>query len=373
MTSNVTMQLLKYRRHFKRLFAGPGTLETAAYRREIIVQEERTNYPPLICLNGQLERVTGAPKESTVAHEIESATRLDDVHAPTIAYHFKDVALLDGSVYCGRMRYFLGKLKAPDAVKPLEIDRAALVSSYYGVKYFGHWLRDDCTSHLLAEDLGIPSLCLPGPSGVHTAGYKSLFNQCWKPTFRASIGHLTIFSDYHHNSLRLRRYERLREVVKAHFPRGHRRSLVYLKRGSDGAPRRIANEAEIINDLARSGFVVLDTAQTPLDQMLRTLVDARLVVSLEGSHIAHCLYSIPPDSGILVLQPPDRFSANQRRWTACLGIRSAMVVGRLGEAGYVFDPTEIRRTIDLLDRALAYSASLVAPGSAINSLRRSHI
>jgi Glycosyltransferase 61 len=353
MTSNSMMLLLKYRRHFKRLFAGPGTLDTAACRQEIICPEESVTYLPVIHLDGQIERVVGSPAESTKEQEIESATRLTGRHAPTIAYHLRDVAIVDGSVYSGAMRFFVADLKPPGSVEPTDLDRAALVSSYYGVKYFGHWLRDDCTLHLLANDLDIPPVCLPGPAGLHIEGYKSLFDQPGTPTFRARVKHLTIFSDYHENSLRRQRYERLREIVAAHFPRGACRSLVYLKRGADGVPRKIQNEAEVISTLVASGFTVLDTASTPLDELIETLVNARLVVSLEGSHISHCVYSMPSDSGLLVLQPQDRFSANQHLWTNCLGIRSGFVVGKLNGAGYRFDPIEICRTIDLLERAIA--------------------
>jgi Glycosyltransferase 61 len=353
MTSNATILFLKYRRHFNRLFAGPGTLETAAYRQEVIHPDESVTHLPAIHLDGQIERVTGSPLESTKAQEIESATKLRGRHAPTIAYHLRDVALVDGSVYSGNMRFFVRDLEAPNSAEPIDLDRAALVSSYYGVKYFGHWLRDDCTLHLLARDLDIPPLCLPGPAGLHIEGYKSLFDQSCAPTFRARIKHLTIFSDYHQNGLRRQRYEHLRAIVAARFPRGALRSYVYLKRGVDGVPRTIDNEDEIIRALTACGFTVLDTASTPLDELLGTLVNARIVVSLEGSHIAHCVYSMPSDSGLMILQPPDRFSANQRLWTDCLGIRSGFVVGSLNETGYEFDPIEISQTIDLLERAIA--------------------
>jgi hypothetical protein len=353
MTSNATVLFLKYRRHFNRVFAGPGTLDAAAYRQQIICPEESVTHLPAVHLDGQIERVTGTPIESTKAQEIESVLKRSGRHAPTIAYHLRDVALVDGSVYSGTLRFFIGNVDAVRRVETIDLDRAALVSSYYGMRYFGHWLRDDCTLHLLARELDIPPLSLPSPTGIHVEGYKFLFDQPGKPTVRAYIKHLTIFSDHHQNGLRRRRYERLRTVVAARFPRGASRSFVYLKRGADGAPRTIRNEDEIIDMLTICGFCVLDTASTPLDELLRTLVNARIVVSLEGSHIAHCVYSVPIDSGLLVLQPANRFSANQRLWTDCLGIRSGFVVGTLKETGYEFDTTEIRRTLDLLERALA--------------------
>ena len=346
MTSNANMLRLKYQRHLKRLLLGPGTLEAAAYRKEIIFPEETVTYLPPVYLDGQIERVIGSPQE------VESATKLTGYHAPTIAYHLREVALVDGSVYSGTLKFFVGHFKAPIPVEPVDLDRAALASTFYGVKYFGHWLRDDCTHWLLANEIDLPPLCLPSPTGLHVEGYKSLFEQSWTPTFRARVKHLTIFGDHDQNGLRRQRYERLRNIIAAHFMRNNRRSLVYLKRGNDGTPRRIQNEAEIIDTLTRSGFTVLDTASTPLEELLGTLVDARLVVSLEGSHIAHCVCSIPNDSGLLVLQPPDRFGASHRLWTNCLGIRSGFVVGRKSGAGYHFDMIEIRRTIDLLERAV---------------------
>jgi hypothetical protein len=346
------MLFLKYQRQLKRLFLGPGTLEATAYRKEVIWPEETVTYLPQIYLDGQIERVVGSPIESTRDQEVERATKLTAYHAPTIAYHLKEVAVIDGSVYSGRLRFFVGDFKAPSSVEPADFNRAALVSTFYGVRYFGHWLRDDCTHWLLAKEFNLPQLGFPGTSGIHVESYKALFDQVLTPTIRAHVKHLTIFSDHDQNGKRRQLYEQLRDIVAARYARGARRSLVYLKRGNSGAPRKIQNEAEIIEKLTRNGFKILDTALLSLDQLLGALVNARLIVSLEGSHIAHCVCSIPSDSGLLVLQPPDRFAANHRLWTNCLGIRSGFVVGKMSEAGYHFDLVEILQTIDLLERAI---------------------
>ena len=269
-----------------------------------------------------------------------------------LAYHLRDVAVIDGSVYHGTLRFFISKHEPTQSVRSRDIERAALVSSFYGSKYFGHWLRDDCTAYVLANDLNIPPLCFQSPSGRHMEGYKSLFDQEWTPTLRGRVKHLTVFSDYHENRLKLQRYEKLRSFVAARFPDRDYRSYVYLKRGKDGATRAVKNEDEIIAALVKNGFVVIDTGLTPLDKLLEILVNARIVVSVEGSHVSHCVYSVPRDSGLLILQPPDKFAANHRRWTSCLGIRFGFVVGTINEPGYQFDLTEILQTIDLLDRAI---------------------
>src|SRR5882757_6082683 len=88
-----TFAFLRYSRHIKRLFTGQGTLQSAAYRQEILCPEEKATYRPAVYLDGQLERVTNSPVESTKEMEIDSATKLTGRHAATIAYHFKDVAM----------------------------------------------------------------------------------------------------------------------------------------------------------------------------------------------------------------------------------------------------------------------------------------
>jgi hypothetical protein len=338
----------KYFRHINRLFAGQGTLQTAAYEQEILCPEERAIYQPAIYLDGQLERVTSSPSESTKEMEIETATKLTGRHASTIAYHLKDVALIDGSIYGRTLRFFIMHSNRSNSAEPQDFERAALVSTFYGSKYFGHWLKEDCTLHILANELGIPTLCLPTLSGPHIGHYKSLLQQDWAPIARARIKHLTIFGDYHENSLRLRRYEVLRRLVAAKFPRKDQRSFVYLKRGKLGVPRKIQNENEILDALARSGFVIIDVERTPVEEILEILVNAKLVVSIEGSQVSHCVYAVPIDCALLILQPPDRFAANHRLWSNCLGVSFGFVVGTTGATGYLFNTTEIFRTIDLL-------------------------
>jgi hypothetical protein len=345
--------LKKYRRHVKRLFAGPGTLQSAAYSQEIIYPEQRVVYRPPIYLDGHLERIAGSSAESTKAVEIGRMTVLTEVQTPTIAYHFRDAVAINGSIYIGTLKLFVASLKPPRPTEVVETKRAALATSYYGAKYFGHWLRDDCSYYLLARQLDIPALVFSSPSGPHVDGYKSLFGYEYHAlALLAYVDHLTIFTEHHENRLRLQRYESFRAIVQAKFPRKERRTFVYLKRGDHGIPRPIQNEDEIITALMRIGFVVVDTGSAPLEQLLEILVDARIVVSMEGSHISHCVYAAPLDCGLLVLQPPDRFAANHRIWADCLGIRFGFVVGMIGNAGYLFDPSEILRVMEMLDGAI---------------------
>ncbi len=168
------------------------------------------------------------------------------------------------------------------------------------------------------------------------------------PIRRAQIDHLTIFENYSDNSLKLKCYEALRRRVASHYPKKGGKTLVYLKRGKAGLPRVIENENEIMNALSKNGFRIVDSETESVGELLEILVNAKIVVSMEGSHIAHCIFAVPRDSALLVLQPADRFAANHREWCNCLNVRFGFVVGTAGTAGYVFSTTEIFDTVNLM-------------------------
>jgi hypothetical protein len=113
----------------------------------------------------------------------------------------------------------------------------------------------------------------------------------------------------------------------------------------------IGNEGELTDELARRGFIILDVVEDTLEKILSHLVSARLVISVEGSHVAHCCPSLPTGSGLMLLQPPDRFIGSHRGWSESLGIRFGFVVGeKKGRAAY-FDMGDILRTMDLFAEA----------------------
>jgi len=140
----------------------------------------------------------------------------------------------------------------------------------------------------------------------------------------------------------------LRGRIKAHVKPIECGSGVYLKRGNTGESRLIRNEDEIVDSLIKRGFVVVDVGSHPLDYIIGALLSADIVVSIEGSHNAHCIYSSKENVALLMLMPADRFSATSRSWAACLGMRYGFVVGSGSVAGYYFAISDILRTIDLL-------------------------
>jgi capsular polysaccharide biosynthesis protein len=270
------------------------------------------------------------------------------MHAPTIAYYLKNAILFDGCIYLKHFKYPVSERSLfKSARRNCDLERVALASSFLGTKYFGHWLIDDTTRYLLAQDASLP-LCVRMPTYGHRAAYEKYFNQDWTPIDRAHINDLVIFQDYSQNSSKTKRYKILRERLKRHFNNAGDRDYIYLRRGQSGVSRTIANEPEILEVLTKQGFQIVNVASDKLEDIITALLGARIVISIEGSHIAHCTLAVPERSGLLVLEPPGRFSGVHRAQAGSLGIKFGFVVGLPSDTGYVFSVSEILKTIDLL-------------------------
>ena len=302
-------------RNVRRLFRGPGTMQGSAYDEEILCPEEESALSPALFLPGQLDKITGTGVESTVAREIHALTRQEATHAATIAYHIRNAVLLGGSIYSGTWKHFLCDQSVPSTGGDvLHFANAALTSSNHGIKYFGHWLKDDCLRYLLAEQDGPPLSVTNAPLSDHMKQYASYFGQSWTPSVRARIDHLVAYQDFAQNSLKKKRYRILQNRLASHFANDEQNpALVYLKRGQTGVPRLISNESEIIETLSRNGFVVVDIASDNLQGIIASLMYAKIVVSIEGSHMCHCWFLPENSSGLIALQPPDRFTSNSKK------------------------------------------------------------
>ncbi len=85
-----------------------------------------------------------------------------------------------------------------------------------------------------------------------------------------------------------------------------------------------------------------------MSEIIPPLLRAKLVISIEGSHVGHCVYALDSGCGLLLLQPSDRFTAIHRHWTECVGVGLGFVVGEKSGNEYVFRTEEILRTAGLL-------------------------
>ena len=342
----VPLRVRVFDRYARRIFLGAGSPDSTSFEKEILCPDEETSLPPAIILPGQLDRVTGAPTESTVAYEIDFVTRPRAVHVATIAYHIKKATLFNGSMYAGTWRLSILE-GVRNAVPEIYITKAGLASSEVGNVYFGHWLKDDCTAHIIAQKYGRP-LCVHHDRFPHRNDYASWFGQDWQPAGNAQIDHLVVFQDFGQNSFKAARFRKLRSMLRARFRFDGSSKLIYLRRGEAGAGRLVENEEEILDALLKKGFLVLDVVNDVLEKIVSELLNAKIVVSVEGSHVSHCTAALPENSGIVLLQPASRFATIHRGWADNLSVRYGLVVGNQTNRGHHFAKNEILKTVDLM-------------------------
>ncbi|HHY01709.1 MAG TPA: glycosyltransferase family 61 protein, partial [Paracoccus sp.] len=122
---------------------------------------------------------------------------------------------------------------------------------------------------------------------------------------------------------------------------------VFLKRGAGGVARPIAGEDALCERLAVAGYDIVDLAATDFRERYRRLSAASVVVTIDGSHVNHAFYAMRAGAGVVSLIPADRFTMRERGVAHGFGLNYGCVVMQPSEGGYVADPEEILRTVDL--------------------------
>jgi len=344
----------KYRYLLGRLFSPRSDIRNAAAAADVLCPQETTVGEPAVYLDGQLDKIVRVQDETTLDIEMARIKGGRRLHAPTIAYRIDSPVLLDGALYKGRNNRLIappGTVRFRDK-EPRHFKTAALSSSYVGIKYFGHWLRDDCSTYLLAKDQGDP-LCIRSPEWPDKAAYADLFEQDWSATDRAFIDRLTVLQDFSQNSLKRKRYEVLRTMVRRRTKPANPGGIVYLRRGAGGKPRILENEDALIDALANRGVTVLMAEETSVEAILSALLDAGILITVEGSQQEHAAFALSEQGGVIALQPPDRFNNLVKDWAECLGMAYGFVVGDRVEKGFSIDISAVLRTIDLVFGRLA--------------------
>jgi len=335
-------------RNARRLIGGPAALAETAFECETLCPGEDVELSPSIFLPGQIEKITGVPVGSSLQSQFEQVLRHRVRHAPTLAFHIKNATVFDGAVYAGRMKHLIGDKRASSNRRVFDLETGAVCSSWSGTKHFGHWLSDDALTYLLAKNYGTTICYSQSFPSDHKPIYEGYFDQDWSVIDRAAVEHLVVFQDHAQTSLKKKRQLELKSRIERLFPPREPRQHIYLKRNDTGVLRTVDNEHEIIDELSRRGFTILDIKTDSLEKILTHLVVAKIVVSLEGSHNVHGCYTLPAGSAMLFLEPANRFTATQRGWAENIGVKFGFVVGDNRGDREHYPLNDILKTIDLL-------------------------
>ncbi|HTO08017.1 MAG TPA: glycosyltransferase family 61 protein [Myxococcota bacterium] len=302
---------------------------------------------PAVCLPGQLDRIEAVQGDTTLEAERRRVLGGPVEHAATTLFELPDAEITEGSVWVAGARVLMLPGSVPRAVlssRGERIERAALDCTWVGNRYFGHWLTDDSTLHLLVREHADP-IGLMRPPYTHEPGYCHEWNLTPRKLSRARVRSLLVCEDHSQNSLKRDRYGRLRTALVGRGGSG--RKSVYLRRGSSGVLRLLMNEDEVESALIRRGFTVVDPARDGFAELLAACSGADCVVGVEGSAMAHGVMTVRGGGSLVTLQPPWRFNCVFKDYTDCLGLRYAFLVGARSGDGFRIDVGELERTLDL--------------------------
>ena len=320
----------------------------------IIVNEaEPYDYPPSLFLPHHLENVVKLHPETSKQAEDGRVQGEKGFHDPIEAFRITNVKLRDAGLYKRNWRYYFPHTPVP----PEKIVRAeggayALASSYSGIQYFGHWLRDDLTTALMAKDFA-DLLCVRTPDWPHAAPYLDIFEQPWPVIDHGHFDELFFFMDFAQNSHKIERFRQLRAKIRTRVKQKYSGHTVYLRRGNTGAIKRvISNETEVLKALADNGVIILDLTADPIEKIVETLLEARLFITVEGSQAAHSLYTIADGGGYLSIVPPCVFNNPAKDWLTPLGVKYGFVVGERDGDAFKVNVPDLLKMADKLEASL---------------------
>ncbi|GAA6769656.1 hypothetical protein AAGS39_03940 [Flavobacterium sp. CGRL2] len=109
------------------------------------------------------------------------------------------------------------------------------------------------------------------------------------------------------------------------------------------------NEIEIAEQLREKyGFKIVDVTKNSVSEILSACSGAKILIGIEGSHLFHGLMTLESGASVLVLQPPNRFSAVIKNTTDMENINYSFVVGIQKEENFYINFEEVERTLSLL-------------------------
>ncbi|MHA7873465.1 MAG: glycosyltransferase 61 family protein [Hyphococcus sp.] len=337
----------------RRLF-GDVSFKDICDEHRIVNPAEPYDIGPAVFLKEQLDNVTGIGPETSKAAEHERLHGGSGVHAPIEAFHIRGAKFRDSGLYKRNWRFYFPHVPPASPAAPVRVDGGtyALSSSYSGIQYFGHWLRDDMTTKLLAEQFAQP-FCVRIPDWPDPKYYLGVLDASWPVVDWANLDEIIFFLDFSQNTNKVARYRDMRRRLRQNVTPTHTGHRVYLRRGDTGAIKRIiSNETELSDALAREGFLIVDITRDPIETIVETLLDARIVVTIEGSQGDHALYTMADKAGFLAIMPPNMLNNTPKDWTSALGMQYGVVIGEADGEAFKVNPRDVLTIAERLDHAL---------------------
>ncbi len=321
----------------RRVRGAPAELPTAPTAR-LVAPRESNWAAPAQMLEDDWSRVLGVMSDTTLALERMRLAGGSREHGATRLFRVGAAKLRGGTVYAGRGYLPVNEGGRPLDVRaePIRLERALLVSSAAGERYFAHWLLETLCAELLATEAELTPLAVfPLTPRPHEGDYRALLGLADPKHLAADVQELWIADDAHLNTHRRTRLEDMRRRLRAGLGLDADDTRadgppIFLKRGAGGARRHLVNEPELAGRAEALGMRVLAADTTPVAELLTAFARAPFVLGVEGSGLAHAALSLPRSAHLVVLQPPRRFNNIFKDYADALGLGYSTTVADPG-------------------------------------------
>ena len=320
---------------------------------EISPAVDPASLPAAIFEEADLQRITGiAPNGTTIENEIRIVRARRGRHGPTIAHELRDAVLSHGHVFSRKGWARLGASPVPVVARgPMEeFDSAALGSTDFGARYFGHWIVDDLPLLMAVRELAPPLSTLRSPTPTQQALQRLLVPDARTVT-DAFCRRLVVLDDIGQNAYKKRRYLDIRSRVAALADPVVDTPGVMLIRGTTGNKRILENEQEVAASMRARGWDILEPEKADLLEIARRCAGARIVLGVEGSQLANGMMCMPDGATLLTIQPPQRFCMVLKHYCDCVESAYAFIVGiAAGEERFRVEIAALHRLVDRIER-----------------------
>lgn len=317
----------------------------------VLCKAENQDVSPAIFINHHLSRITGAPKFVSLESELNLLHTPKVFHEPTVLYRLDNVRIYGGGLWTKSRNYWSRKIYKNKNLSPVELGAATLVDNDLTSIFFGHWLHDFVPASLIGTT-SRPSLALNRPNYTHAKDYECLFELDVIYANSGVVRELYFLHDVAQNSYKLRRYSQLRNQLADKLrPEDSKYTGVYIARGNSGLKRMLTNEQDLIDHLAKKGFDILYPEKMTPEMIVRRLWNASLVIAVEGSSIAHAIYTAAHCAGYLILMPPNRLSMIFKGILDALNNPFGLYIcqpSQESDSFYIDSMSDIDKLIDLL-------------------------
>ena len=304
-----------------------------------------------LALPGEFERVEGTRAYTSIVEQAGIVKGGLRSHLPTIAYRYSNVLLVDGVIYVrgGYERISSRRSRLVVLDRAQTYSSAVICADIGSDIFFGRWLCDSLAKELLACELGMEPINQSNPARIHEKGYRGLLGLNAHLPDVARIDDLLVVDDRGYNKDHVRRFRELRNRLRVRTGSSGP-TRVYIARGRIAVEgRSIHNDSEVARALCSLGFTVIYPEEMTPDTIQAALRNARIVVAVEGSTLAHAQLAMPQGGAMITIQPSNRFSTAHKSVAEAAGLRFGYVVGQAHGVGLTVDIDRLCRTIELAD------------------------